>query len=332
MSIESKEFERPRLISTASVCLTLPMQVPHLPSEGTSVTAFSSSTLVGDGFVVAASAARQQVSVSLASPLGTGTNSHAVRAALIEEGIELAVQDMVGDTGMSIALIQSDGLMTTVRSPGVEADPLLSDLHEVELFPGDYVYISGLDLAGVNSGPVLSQWASEIPEEVKLVLSLGGAIEDIPLDNLKTVLECCDVLTMNSRQSMVLAERFNEDNPFSAAWKFLPSHALLVQRLGDKGSIFQEGSKGQPIFVRSFPHPRVDTTGVGDTHTGVLISGLLEGRTTLETIVRANYASAIAVSRFGTAVCPRAAEIDSFFARNEVDVLQMYSPYTEGSS
>ncbi|OKL47513.1 hypothetical protein BSR29_03595 [Boudabousia liubingyangii] len=324
---DQKSLEHPRLISTAAVSLTLPMQVPHLPAEGTSVTASSSFALVGDGFVVASAAARQGVPVSLASPLGTGTNSHAVRAALMEEGIELAVEDMVGDTGMSISLIQSDGLMTTVRSPGVEYDPQLSDLRRVDVHPEDWVYVAGQDLAGGPAGEVLSTWATELPEETKFVASLGGAIQDIPMPILEKILPRCDVLTMNLRQATVLARRLNLGDPLEAARSLVPESAILVWRRGRRGSVVQQDAHSQPIAVRSFERPRVDTTGVGDTHTGVLIASLLQGRDLLEAVLRANIASSFAVSKFGTALCPRALELDEFMAQEGVHVSDHIETY-----
>ncbi|AOZ72871.1 hypothetical protein BK816_05830 [Boudabousia tangfeifanii] len=317
----------PRLVSTASALLTLPMHVPHLPAEGTSVTASSSSALVGDGFVVAASARRQGVAVSHASPLGTGANSHAVRAALIEENIDLAVEDMVGDTGMSISLIQSDGLMTTVRSPGVEADPQLSDLRRVEVKPGDCVYISGVDLAGPGSGWVLSRWAEELPEGVKLALSLGGAIEDVPLELLHTVFSKTTLLTMNVRQGNVLTRRFNGEDPLEVCRRLLPPEAAIVWRRGAEGSIFQEHANAPLRQTPAFLRPRVDTTGVGDTHTGVLIANLLLGKPMAEAVLRANIAAAIAVSKFGTAVCPEADQIDRIILHEGLDAEAMAVVY-----
>lgn len=326
---EENSVRKPKLISTASVTLTLPMHVPYLPAEGTSVTATSSFSLVGDGFVVASAAARQGVPVGLASPLGTGANSHAVRAALIEEGITLEVEDMVGDTGMSISLIQTDGLMTTVRSPGVEADPQLSDLRKIPLYPQDIVYISGLDLAGQGAGRVLRRWLEEIPDNIRVVVSIGGAIDVIPQYLLSQVLERANILTMNHHQAVVLARRLNMEDPWEAGRACLQDDATLVMRMGPQGSVYQVGVQDTPQQMCTFIRQRVDTTGVGDTHTGVLMACVLQGMDIPHAVARANVAAAVAVSKFGTAVCPTATQIDEIIAaegKTVEDMTQVYDP------
>ncbi|OKL49382.1 hypothetical protein BM477_04595 [Boudabousia marimammalium] len=327
-SLGTNEVAAPRLISTASVTLTLPMRVPHLPAEGTSVTASSSYALVGDGFVVLSAAARQGVHASLASPLGTGANSHAVRAALIEEGISLAMPDMVGDTGMSISLIQSDGLMTTVRSPGVEADPQLSDLRQIPLKPGDVVYVSGLDLVSKTTSSVLITWLKELPHHVTIVFSLGGAVDVIPLSLLTAVIKVADIVTMNMAQAEVFKSRMMIESIWAARGQIIRNDAVIVARYGKHGSVFQSQADQNPVRIHSLKQSRVDTTGVGDTHTGVMIAGLMQGRELPEAIMRANIAASVAVSKFGAAVCPTAIEIDQLIAQKGLSLENLTESYT----
>ena len=55
----------------------------------------------------------------------------------------------------------------------------------------------------------------------------------------------------------------------------------------------------------------VDTTGAGDTHTGVLVSGLMDGLDVVAAARRANVAAALAAARSGPARSPRRKDIDA---------------------
>jgi sugar/nucleoside kinase (ribokinase family) len=58
----------------------------------------------------------------------------------------------------------------------------------------------------------------------------------------------------------------------------------------------------------------VDTTGAGDTHTGVFLAALLSGRDAPAAARTANAAAAFAVTRRGPAAAPTAAELAGFLA------------------
>jgi sugar/nucleoside kinase (ribokinase family) len=56
----------------------------------------------------------------------------------------------------------------------------------------------------------------------------------------------------------------------------------------------------------------IDSTGAGDTHTGVLIAAMAEGLEPIPAVRRANAAAAISVTRRGPATAPDRAELDQF--------------------
>ena len=87
--------------------------------------------------------------------------------------------------------------------------------------------------------------------------------------------------------------------------------ALIVHRTGVHGCVLHpvgEAAIEVPGFVREV----VDTTGAGDTHTGVLVAGLLDGLDVVEAARRANAAAAHAVACSGPAQAPLREEIDEF--------------------
>ena len=87
--------------------------------------------------------------------------------------------------------------------------------------------------------------------------------------------------------------------------------ALIVHRTGVNGCVLHPVG-GEPIEVPGFVREVVDTTGAGDTHTGVLVAGLLDGLDVVEAARRANAAAAHAVACSGPAQAPLREEIDEF--------------------
>ena len=96
------------------------------------------------------------------------------------------------------------------------------------------------------------------------------------------------------------------------------SQALIVRRTGAHGCILHPVGGG-PIEVPGFVRAVVDTTGAGDTHTGVLVAGLLDGLDVVEAARRANAAAAHAVARSGPAQAPRREEIDAILLESTED-------------
>ena len=129
----------PCFISTGSVLIDLPLHVGRVPAPGGAVTATSSGPTVGGGYTVVSAVARQGVPAALAATLGTGPNSAQVRETMMSDGVELVVEELVGDIGTCTTLIEPSGRRTFVTTEGVEAEAQREDLDRLELIPGDWV-------------------------------------------------------------------------------------------------------------------------------------------------------------------------------------------------
>lgn len=145
-----------RFISTHSVVLVLPMYISHTPVRGGSVHADAATSRPGGGFTTLSAVAAQGVAAAMASPLGTGPNSFAVRQQLVEAGVEVLTPELVGDIGVAIQLIERDGSMTSVVTAGVESEPSRVSLDRMVLKPGDLIHIAASDLANPHSAMVLA--------------------------------------------------------------------------------------------------------------------------------------------------------------------------------
>ncbi len=87
-------------------------------------------------------------------------------------------------------------------------------------------------------------------------------------------------------------------------------NAMFVRRIGSAGCELLLPDHSQATVVSGYPMSIADTTGAGDTHTGVLIAGLLQGRSVLQSARRANAAAALMISQREDDRTPSAEDID----------------------
>ena len=299
----------PCFISTGSVLVDLPLRVERVPAPGGAVTAVSSGPVVGGGYTVVSAVARQDIPAALAATLGTGPNSAQVRRAMLRDGVELLVDELVGDIGTCTTLIEPSGRRTFITTEGVEAEPQVEDLQRLELIAGDWVYCTGYDLAHTGSSQPLSSWLVTLPAGVGLVIDLGPAQTEIKNDVLAAVLARATLLTGNMLEMTQLIARLGSP----ARLREAAPDALIVRRTGVHGCELWLPT-GEHLEISGFSRDVVDTTGAGDTHTGVLVSGLMDGLDVVSAARRANAAAAEAVSRIGPASAPRRDEIDALLA------------------
>jgi ribokinase len=290
--------------SLGSILVDLTVDVPAMPERGGDVLATGTRTLPGGGFNLAVAVARQGVRCVYAAPHGTGRYGDLIREALAAEGVQVAgKQRGTGDSGFCVVLVEPDGERTFVTMPGVEAVLDAGELAELSFADGDLLSVSGYDLVYPDSGPVLAGWLATVPDGVRVVLDPGPLILDIP--RLPEVA----VLTLNQREARLLSGRPDASGAALLAEVAGPP-GLTVVREGADGCVATGGPLGDRVV--SVPAPRVravDTTGAGDSHTGVLLAALAAGRDVETALHLANRAAAVSVTRIGPATTPTAAEL-----------------------
>lgn len=308
-----------RLVFAGEAIVDLLMRVPALPERGGDMLAESASAEVGGGFNIMVAAVRQGLPVVYAGGHGTGPWGDRVRSALAAEGITiLRPPDPDADTGFDVALVEAGGERTFVTTLGAESlrGPGAWDL--VRLRPGDVVYVSGYGLVAPESGPVLGAWAADLPSAVLLFVDPGPLVADIPAAVLDPVLERCDWWSCNQREAALLT---GSSDPAEAARRLIrrTDRADVIVRSGARGCVLALRVTGPAMdhglalsHIAAPAVTAVDTTGAGDTHSGVFLAGLAAGLTEVEAARRANAAAALAVTRPGAATSPTGAELDRF--------------------
>lgn len=300
-----------RFISTHSVVLILPMNIERLPDRGGSVKAAAAMSRPGGGFTTLSAAAAQGVRAAAASPLGTGPNSYAVRQQLAEAGVRILTQELVGDIGVAIQLIEADGSMTSVVTAGVESEPSRAALDAIVLQPGDVIHISGVDLTTPESAAILAGWGAGLPASVRLVLSISPAVTQVPVSAWRQLLRRADVVTMNIREAAALSSNLSREEPGVGPRHLMRPEAALVRRLGVMGCEVQPSCDEARIQVPAFSSPTVDTAGVADTHIAVMCAALLQGHDLVEACLRANAAASLVISHESALPVPTCQQVDA---------------------
>lgn len=309
-------------VSTQRILMDLPLTISELPRIGTGTFAKASSIIVGAGYTILSAVSRQGIRSCCASPLGTGPNSKQIKEAFRLEKIECLVEEVIGDNGLKLNLRDEKGNYTYIVSSGVEAEPQLSELLDLDLQKGDYVFISGMDLSNENSAKVILQWCKYLNPDVKIVFSPGPFVDNIPSEVISEIFKVTDVLTINKREIKTIfsAELGADENTVltdDLMWdllgKTVKDEALIVVRDGVFDcQVKAKNTSSKVMLIPCFKNTIMDMAGVADTHTGVLVASLMSNYGVYESVRRANLAASISASKIGYNHCPSAIEIDIY--------------------
>jgi sugar/nucleoside kinase (ribokinase family) len=305
-----------RVVLAGNVIADVVIEIPALPERGGDVVGTRTETTAGGGFNTLVAARRLGAEAVYAGLHGTGPHGDLVRAALAAEDVgTLLPARAEGDTGFTVALVDSGGERTFVTSFGAEATLAAADVTAVraQLRPDDLVQLSGYGLALPGNGPLLSGLAAALPVGSTLCLDPGPLVADIPKRVLAPVLARTDWLSANAREARLMT---GHEDPRSAAavlgQRLAPGAGVLVR--ADKDGCWLATAGQPPVHVPGFPVTAVDSNGAGDAHVGAFLALLGEGLDPLTAARGANAAAACAVTRRGPATAPDRAELAAFLA------------------
>lgn len=301
-----------RLIHTGQALVDLVVEVPALPVRGGNVNARSQIRYAGGAVSILLAAARSGATAVHAGAHGTGPNGDLVRAALETEGVGLTAPPVQGqDTAVCVVLVEPTAERTFVTTYGAEREISVTSLQSSRPVPGDLVCVTGYSLYPPTRDPLLD-WVGSLPDGVVVVLDPGAALADLPDEVRARMLAATDVWTSNALEAADLTGMQDVEASCAAVADHLPDGAVVVVRDGPVGCYVRED--GRTTYVPGFPRAPVDTNGAGDTHTGVLCAGVVQGLGWRDSAGRANAAGAIKVTRKGPATAPTGREVDVFLA------------------
>jgi ribokinase len=285
------------IVVVGSINADLVATVPHIPHIGETVTGTTFQIHPGGkGANQAVAVARLGYPVKMIGRLGTDVYGQQLRSHLQTTGVNTdAVMTTEGSSGIALILVSQAGENCIVVIPGSNAFVSPADIDA--------------NIATIReAGMVLGQL--EIPIETVSHLAEVCHREGIPLmlDPAPAVSLPRDLLrrvtwfTPNETESAFFIQELAPASHQSAPGEI----AHTLKEAGLQGVILKLSSHG--VFLRnatvealvpSFPVIAVDTTAAGDTFNGAFATGLMIGKTELESARFAAAAAAISVTRAG---------------------------------
>ncbi|WP_237885901.1 PfkB family carbohydrate kinase [Pseudomonas sp. PGPR40] len=299
-----------KLLHTGQVMIDLVMAVDKLPQSGGDVLAQSARFEAGGGFNVMAAARRNGLPVVYLGRHGNGRFGDLAREAMMAEGIRPGIeQSTERDTGLCVALTEASAERTFISCIGAESELTAEDLASVVAEAGDFVYVSGYSLLHDGKAQALVDWVLDLPDGITVVFDPGPLADSPDAPLMKALLPRIDLWTGNRVEAL----RFTGTTDIAEALNGLADHlsanTLMVVRDGPQGCWISQC--GDHRHVPGFKVVAVDSNGAGDAHAGVFVAGLAHGLSAVEAARRANAAAALAVTRWGPATSPGAAEVDA---------------------
>jgi ribokinase len=294
-----------RVVVVGSINLDLLIRLPRLPGPGETVLGGELNRQHGGkGANQAVAAARAGGTVYLVGAVGVADGADSVDA-LASSGVDISrVRRRAEPTGHAVVLVADDtGENQIAVAPGanaaVSADDVHAALRTLELGPDDVVVLS----CELTTAPLLV--AADFTRRAEATLVVNPA----PADAASLELLAGAVATPNERELAVLTGGTGRSAAEAAVALSVRTGGAVVATLGARGALLADAAHAE-----HFPAPKVqarDTTGAGDTFTGVLAASLADGQQLRVAVRRAVAAASLAVTRDGARNgMPTAAEID----------------------
>ncbi|WP_323781573.1 ribokinase [Thalassovita sp.] len=263
-------------------------RVPHLPEPGETILADAMELgLGGKGANMSVAAARAGAHVSHIGAVGPDGQWAIDR--LTEYGVDTRpIAKLDAPTGHAVISLDTKGENAIVVYPGANMNLAQDNI--------------GLALSEASSGDILllqnetNEQAFAAETGSKLGLKVAYAAAPFSAAAVKAVLPFLDILVLNQIE---MAQLVGETG-------LLPGPTLGVDTVivtkGAEGCILYDRANGwDAIGFDAILVDPVDTTGAGDTFTGYFLAGIDRGMTTDDAICLAIKASALMVTRRGTA-------------------------------
>lgn len=275
-------------------------RVPHLPRPGETLAANAYSTgLGGKGANQSVAAAHAGAQVMHIGAVGPDGGEMLGRMELL--GVDTThVAQVETPTAHAIIHIDPQGENAIIIFPGANEKQSLTRLE------------TALEGAGEGDTLLLQNETTLQVEAAQIAKARGTFViysaAPFSAQAVTAILPHVDLLVMNSVEAEQLTTSL--ETPLDQ----LPVPHILITR-GKHGATWRAQDTGEELVVPAFPVTPIDTTGAGDCYAGYLAAGLAENLSREEAMSLAAAASALQVTREGTAdAIPTRDEVNTFLA------------------
>jgi ribokinase len=251
----------------------------------------------GKGANQAVAVARLGYPVCMIGRLGKDAFSQHLRSNLERAGVDVAgVMTSEGTSGVAVILVDAKGENSIVITAGANALLTPQDLDtNIEI-----IRSAGLVLTQLETPRKTVEYLADLcaREGVPLILDPAPARELRP-DFLRKVAWFTPNETEADFFIDSLGGRPETDNPAAAARELMERGLQgVILKLGSRGA-YIACANGEAHTIASFPVHAVDSTAAGDAFNGAFATGLMLGKSPIESAQFASAAAAISVTRAG---------------------------------
>ena len=278
-----------RVVVVGSINVDLVVTAAHLPRPGETVGGgVFARHLGGKGANQAVAAARAGASVLMVGAVGRDADADDSIAALQAEGIDVSrVRRADAPTGVAIIAVGRDGENQIVVAPGANGLVSADDTSLRDLRPGPGVLLASLE---VPMEAVVTAVLAAKGLGMQAIVNPGPAYAVPP-----ELLQSGPILTPNADELLEMTGATDVEAGVSAL--IGAGARAIVVTLGAQGALLAEGSGRRSLPARAVQ--AVDTTGAGDTFSGVLAAWLAGGHDLDEAADAANLAAGLSVMHRG---------------------------------
>jgi ribokinase len=278
-----------RVVVVGSINVDLVVTATHLPRPGETVGGgVFARHLGGKGANQAVAAARAGALVLMVGAVGPDADGDDCIAALEAEGIDASrIRRVDAPTGVAIIAVGPDGENQIVVAPGANALVSADDASLGDLRPSRGVMLASLEV------PMQAAVAAVVAAKR---LGMQPIVNPGPASPLPPGLMASRaILTPNADELLEMTGAADVEAGVSA---LLGAGArAVVVTLGSHGALLAEGSGRR--LLPALAVLAVDTTGAGDTFSGVLAAWLASGHDLDEAVTAANLAAGLSVTHRG---------------------------------
>jgi ribokinase len=300
-----------RVVIVGAVNVDLIMRLPQLPAPGQTVLGGELTRAEGGkGANQAVAAARVGAQAHLLAAVGEADGDESL-AALAAEGVDVAaVHRVAAATVRAIVLVDDTGenqiAVATGANALISADHVQATLDRLRLTPADVVVLSfEVPTSALRAAAGVAAQAG-----CQLVVNPAPA-RPRSLDLLANAIATPNV---HELESLATGLPDGVAGDVAALAEALAGHVggVVVTTLGPQGALMADPRHGTLLTIPGHQVEARDTTGAGDTFTGVLAASLASGYDLAACVRRAVAASALAVTADGArAGMPTAAAVDA---------------------
>lgn len=212
-----------------------------------------------------------------------------------------------GSTGKCIGFVDKNGERCLYISPGVNDEIKIGEINPLNIMRCKIMHYTSFVGDSFNTQIELLE---KLSKETILSFDPGMLYVEKGFDELKPILERCDILLINENELRLLCNNNDAD---------LKELCISLLDLGIGTVVVKQGSKGafamnnsEECFAEAFECEAVDTTGAGDSFNSGFLYSFLKGFGLEKSCRIGNWVASRAIQGFGMEKFPTAKELEEF--------------------